>query len=175
MPLPDRMSIVEVGLRDGLQLVGRVVPTEIKLRLLRALHATGLRAMEVTLFVSPTASPQSADAETVAHAALALPDLRVSAVIPNLRGLERAHAVGIRHVSFVVAATDEFNAQNVRMPVEESLAHLASIIHALSAVPDASVNVGIAVAFGCPYPGPVPFEAVQKIVDRAVALGATAP
>ncbi len=171
MPLPAQVWIVEVGLRDGLQLAGQVVPVEAKLRLLRALHATGLRAMEVTSFVSPAAVPQFADAETVARAAVALPDLRVSALIPNLRGQVRAHAVGIRHVTFVVAATDAFNVENVRMPVEESLAHLAPIVQAQRAVPEASVEVGIAVAFGCPYTGPVPFEAIRKIVDRAVALG----
>lgn len=169
---PASVSIVEVGLRDGLQLVGRVVPLEEKLGLLRALYAAGLWAMEVTSFVSPAAVPQFADAEAVARAALGLPGLRVSALVPNLRGLERAHAAGVRHVTFVVGATDRFNAENVRMSVVESLAHLTPIIEAQRALPDSSVEVGIAVAFGCPFTGPVPFEAVRRIVDRAAALGA---
>lgn len=173
MLFPEQVSIREVGLRDGLQLVGRVVPLEVKVRLLAALHAAGLRAIEVTSFVSPRAVPQFADADIVARAALTLPGLRASALIPNLQGLRRAHAAGIRHVTFVVGATDQFNEKNVRMPVEESFAHLATIIDAHGPLPDASVEVGIAVAFGCPYAGPVPFAAVRKIVDRAVALGAS--
>lgn len=172
MEPPPSVSIVEVGLRDGLQRVERVVPCEDKLRLLAALYAAGLRAMEVTSFVSSAAFPQFADAEAVARAALALPGLRVSALIPNLRGLERAHTAGIRRVTFVVGATDRFNRENVRMSVEESLAHLAAIIGAQRALPNSAVEVGIAVAFGCPFTGPVPFEAVRTIVDRAAALGA---
>ncbi len=176
MRLPRRVRLVEVGLRDGLQLVGRVIATEVKVRLLRALYAAGVREMEVTSFVSPKAVPQFADADAVARAALALPDLRVSALIPNLRGLERASACGVRAVTFVVGATDQFNTANVRMTVDESLAQLARITQALGAsgpagAPHASVELGIAVAFGCPYTGPVPFDAVRRIVDRAIELG----
>lgn len=130
--------------------------------------------MEVTSFVSPQVLPQFADAHEVARAALGLPGLGASALIPNLRGLGRAQAAGIRHVTFVVGATDQFNMENVRMSVEESLAHLAAIIDAQRALPDATVDVGIAVAFGCPYAGPVPVAAVRKIVDWAVAAGASA-
>ncbi len=171
MRLPPRIWLVEVGLRDGLQMVGQVVPVEAKLRLLHALYAAGVRAMEVTSFVSPKAVPQFADAEAVAHAALALPDLRASALIPNLRGLERAREAGVHHLTFVIGATDEFNIRNVRMTVEESLAQLARIAEAIHGVPEASVEVGIAVAFGCPYTGAVSFDAVRRIVDRSGALG----
>ncbi len=173
MRLPAEVTLVEVGLRDGLQLIGRTVPTDLKLRLLQALYAAGLRAMEVTSFVSPRAVPQFADAEEVARAALGLAGLRASALVPNLRGFERARAVGIREVAFVVGATDEFNTANVRMRVEESLDQLAAIMDAARAAPDpVTVEVGIAVAFGCPYAGRVPVEAVRRIADRAAALGA---
>ncbi len=171
MRLPGRVRLVEVGLRDGLQLVGRVIPTEGKVRLLRALYAAGVREMEVTSFVSPKAVPQFADADAVARAALALPDLRVSALIPNFRGLERAFASGVRAVTFVVGATDQFNTANVRMTVDESLAQLARITQAVPGGAGASVELGVAVAFGCPYTGPVPFDAVRRIVDRAIELG----
>lgn len=170
MRLPRAVTLVEVGLRDGLQLVGRVVPTEVKVRLLRALHAAGVRQIEVTSFVSPKAVPQFADAEAVAREAATLPGLDVSALIPNLRGLERARAAGVRHVTMVIGATDRFNTANVRMTVEQSLGQLAAIVEAArgGAV---SVEAGIAVAFGCPYTGPVPLDAVLRIVDRAAALG----
>jgi len=171
--LPATVTLVEAGLRDGLQLVGHVIPTAVKLRLLRALYAAGIRTMEVTSFVSPKAVPQFADAEAVAREALALPGLDVSALIPNLRGLERAHAAGVRHVTVVIGATDRFNAANVRMTVDASLDQLRAIVDTSRRLPEAAVEAGIAVAFGCPYTGQVPFEAVRRIVDRAAALGIT--
>ncbi len=173
MNVPRSVTIVEVGPRDGLQLVGRVIPTEIKLRVVRALYDAGVRDMEVTSFVSPKAVPQFADAEDVAREALRLPGLRASALVPNLRGLERALAAGIRSVTVVIGATDAFNSANVRMTVGQSLEQLAAIAAAARDVPGAEVEAGIAVAFGCPYSGPVPLRAVEAIVDRATALGIT--
>ncbi len=169
--LPDTVTLVEVGLRDGLQSVGHAVSTGTKLRLLQALYAAGVRAMEVTSFVSPAAVPQFTDAEEVARAALALPELRVSALIPNLRGWERARGAGVREVTVVIGATDPFNIANVRMTVDQSLAQLAGIMDAAGAEPGVAVEVGIAVAFGCPYTGHVPLAAVRRIVDRSLELG----
>ena len=125
MRVPPAVTIVEVGPRDGFQLVGRVVPTATKLRVIRALYDAGVRDMEVTSFVSPKAVPQFADADEVAREALRLAGLRASALIPNLRGLERALAAGLRSVTVVIGATDAFNAANVRMTVAESLDQLA--------------------------------------------------
>ena len=174
MRLPARVTIEEVGLRDGLQLIGTVVPVAVKLRLLHALHGAGIRAMEVTSFVSPKAVPQFSDAEAVARAALALPHLDVSALIPNLRGFERARAAGVRQYTVVIGATDRFNERNVRMTVAESLEQLDAIVAGVRAAPGADLAVGIAVAFGCPYTGRVPLEAVVRIVDHAWALGVRA-
>ena len=171
MKVPEAVTISEVGPRDGFQLVGRVIPTETKIRVIRALYDAGERDIEVTSFVSPKAVPQFADADEVARAALRLPGLRASALVPNLKGLERALAAGVRAVTAVIGATDAFNAANVRMTVSRSLEQLAAITEAARAVPGVSVEVGIAVAFGCPYTGPVPFDAVEAIVERAAALG----
>lgn len=171
MRVPPAATIVEVGPRDGFQLVGRVIPTETKLRVIRALYDAGLREIEVTSFVSPKAVPQFADADEVARAALELPALRASALVPNLRGLERALAAGIRHVTVVIGATDAFNTANVRMTVEQSLEQLSAIARTAGTVPGASVEAGIAVAFGCPYSGEVPWAAVERIVAHAIGLG----
>jgi hydroxymethylglutaryl-CoA lyase len=173
MRLPPAVALVEVGPRDGFQLVGRVIPTVTKLRMIRALHAAGVRDMEVTSFVSPKAVPQFADAGEVAQEALRLPGLRVSALIPNLRGLERALAAGVRSVTVVIGATDVFNTANVRMTVAESLRQLSAIAAAARGGPGdgVAIEAGIAVAFGCPYSGLVPMEAVDRIVDHAAALG----
>jgi len=171
--VPPAVTIVEVGPRDGFQLVGRVIPTATKLRVIRSLYDAGVRDMEVTSFVSPKAVPQFADADDVAREALRLPGLRASALVPNLRGLERALAAGIRAVTVVIGATDAFNTANVRMTVSRSLDQLAAIVEAARAVSGASIEAGIAVAFGCPYSGSVPLAAVEAIVERAVALGIT--
>ena len=173
MNVPPAVTLVEVGPRDGLQLVGRVIPTETKLRLIRALYEAGVRDIEVTSFVSPKAVPQFGDADEIARQALRLPGLRASALVPNLRGLERAVAAGIRGVTVVIGATDDFNVANVRMTVSRSLEQLAAIADAARAVPGVTVEAGIAVAFGCPYSGAVPLAAVDAIVDRATALGIT--
>ena len=174
MRVPPAVTIVEVGPRDGFQLVGRVIPTATKLRVIRALYDAGVRDMEVTSFVSPKAVPQFADADEVAREALRLPGLRASALVPNLRGLERALAAGIRAVTVVIGATDAFNSANVRMTVGESLEQLAAIVRAAGEVPGIAIEAGIAVAFGCPYSGAVPPAAVDRIVERAAALGITA-
>lgn len=173
MNIPRAVTVVEVGPRDGFQLIGRVIPTEIKLRVIRALYEAGVRDMEVTSFVSSKAVPQFADAEEVAREALRLPGLRASALVPNLRGLERALAAGIRSVTVVVGATDAFNSANVRMTVAQSLEQLTAIAAAVRSLPDVAVEAGIAVAFGCPYTGPVPPRAVEAVVGRATALGIT--
>jgi hydroxymethylglutaryl-CoA lyase len=173
MRAPPAVTIVEVGPRDGFQLVGRVIPTETKLRVIRALYDAGLRDIEVTSFVSPKAVPQFTDADDVAREALRLPGLRASALVPNLRGLERALAAGIRSVTVVIGATDAFNSANVRMTVGRSLEQLAAIAEAARTVPGMSIEAGIAVAFGCPYSGAVPLGAVETIVERATALGIT--
>jgi len=173
MRVPPAVTIVEVGPRDGFQLVGRVVPTATRLRVIRSLYDAGVRDMEVTSFVSPKAVPQFADADEVAREALRLPGLRTSALIPNLRGLERAVAAGIRSVTMVIGATDAFNSANVRMTVAESLDQLAGIARAAAWAGRGGVAIeaGIAVAFGCPYTGTVPPDAVDRIVDRAAVLG----
>jgi hydroxymethylglutaryl-CoA lyase len=173
MRVPSAATIVEVGPRDGFQLVGRVLPTATKVRVIRALYDSGIRDMEVTSFVSPKAVPQFADADEVAREALRLPGLRTSALIPNLRGLDRAVAAGIRSVTMVIGATDAFNSANVRMTVAESLDQLAAIARAAAGAERGGVAIeaGIAVAFGCPYSGAVPPEAVDRIVDCAAVLG----
>src|SRR5438105_2084336 len=97
--------------------------------------------MEVTSFVSPKAVPQFSDAEAVARAALALPHLDVSALIPNLRGFERAREAGVRRYTVVIGATDRFNERNVRMTVTESLEQLDAVAAGVRAAPGATGNI----------------------------------
>ncbi|MFT9821232.1 hydroxymethylglutaryl-CoA lyase, partial [Lysinibacillus sp. NPDC056185] len=169
--LPSRIEIREVGPRDGLQNIDTEVTTEGKVALVRALALGGLRRIEAVSFVSPRAVPQMADAEEVVRGIQDVPGLSVEALVPNERGAERALGTGgVDRLVFVVAASDTFNHRNVRMTAEESLLGLSAVsglAHA-AAVP---LSVVVATAFGCPYEGDVPAEAVTALVGRAVDCG----
>ena len=167
---PARVSLREVGPRDGLQNEDPV-PTEAKVRLLDALSRTGVRRIEAVSFVHPKAIPQMADADEVWAAAAKQPDVRYSALVPNSRGAQRALAAGFRELEVVVSASDTHNRHNVNRSTEESLDDISGLI---AAVHDAGAEceVIISTSFGCPYEGDVPPARVASIVDRVVADGA---
>jgi hydroxymethylglutaryl-CoA lyase len=168
--LPARVSLREVGPRDGLQNEDPV-PTEAKVRLLDALSRTGVRRIEAVSFVHPKAIPQMADADEVWAAAAKQPDVRYSALVPNSRGAQRALAAGFRELEVVVSASDTHNRHNVNRSTEESLDDISGLI---AAVHDAGAEceVIISTSFGCPYEGDVPPARVASIVDSVVADGA---
>ena len=117
----DRIHIQEVGMRDGLQSAGQFVETEDKVRLLNRLSKTGLTKIEVTSFVSPHAVPLLADAETVLSAIERESGVVYTALIPNLRGLDRALAVELDEVNVVMSVSEAHNMANLRMTCEDSL------------------------------------------------------
>lgn len=162
----------EVGLRDGIQSIGAFISTDQKVELLDALAATGLRRIEATSFVHPRHVPQMADAEEVLRRARRVPGVRYEALVPNVRGAERAVAAGADAVVFVTAASDAFNQKNVHMSVDESLGVAADVAERARAA-DLPVLAGIATAFGCPYAGDVPLERLLSVVARLVDLGFT--
>lgn len=168
--LPDRVSLREVGPRDGLQNEAPV-PTADKIRLLDGLSATGVGRIEAVSFVHPKAIPQMADADEVWAAARKAPDIRYSALVPNGRGAQRALAAGFTEIEVVVSASDTHNRHNVNRSTAESLDDITSLI-GLSHEASASVEVIIATSFGCPYEGNVSPARVCGIVDRVVADGA---
>src|SRR5215472_18112437 len=120
--LPDRVSVYEVSLRDGLQNEKVTVPARDKLRLIDALVAAGLRRIEITSFVSPKWLPQLADADEVAEHAKAPPGVTFSALCPNAKGLERARAAGMHEIAVFVSASETHNKKNVNKTVPETLA-----------------------------------------------------
>jgi hydroxymethylglutaryl-CoA lyase len=165
--LPSRATLREVGLRDGIQSLGAFISTEHKIELLEALAATGLARIEATSFVSPRHVPQMADADEVMRRAHRAPGVRYEALVPNVRGAERALAAGVDAVVFVTAASDAFNLKNVQMTVEASLG-MAEQVCQLSDVP---VVAGIATAFGCPYSGDVPLDRLVWVAERLAGMG----
>lgn len=168
--LPDRVSIREVGPRDGLQNEDPV-PTEAKVRLLNALSRTGVRRIEAVSFVHPRAIPQMADADEVWDAADKVDGVRYSALVPNTRGAQRALAAGFTEVEVVVSASDTHNRRNVNRSTEESLDDIAALVDELHRH-GATAEVIISTSFGCPYEGDVDPVRVAGIVDRVVADGA---
>jgi hydroxymethylglutaryl-CoA lyase len=168
--LPARVSIREVGPRDGLQNEDPV-PTEAKVRLLDALSRTGVRRIEAVSFVHPKAIPQMADADEVWAAARRVDGVRYSALVPNSRGAQRALAAGFTEVEVVVSASDTHNRRNVNRSTAESLDDIARLIDELHAN-GSTAEVIIATSFGCPYEGDIDPGRVAGIVDRVVADGA---
>jgi hydroxymethylglutaryl-CoA lyase len=168
--LPAAVSIREVGPRDGLQNEDPV-PAADKVRLLDALVGTGVGRVEAVSFVHPKAIPQMADADEVWAAAAKAPGVRYSALVPNVRGAQRAIAAGFAEIEVVVSASDTHNRRNINRSTEESLDDVAALV-ALLHDNGATAEVIIATSFGCPYEGDVDPARVAGIVDRVVADGA---
>ena len=114
----ERAFVREVGMRDGLQSIAEVIPTEQKIAWLDAEYAAGVHEIEVSSFVPPKLLPQLADAEAVVRHALTLPELTVSALIPNLKGAERGLALGVHEMNFVLSVSEGHNRANVRRSTE---------------------------------------------------------
>ncbi|MBD2745431.1 hydroxymethylglutaryl-CoA lyase [Microvirga sp. BT688] len=167
---PDRVSITEVGLRDGLQIEKRILSTDEKLAFARALIDAGHTSLEVTSFVSPARVPQLADAAELLAALRSTQNVELKALVPNIRGAERAIAAEADVLVFVLSATDTHGARNLNRSSHESLAELHDIIKMAPAA-GARIDVSLSVAFGCPFEGDVPVEKVIGIADRIQQLG----
>jgi hydroxymethylglutaryl-CoA lyase len=168
--LPSRISLREVGPRDGLQNEDPV-PTDAKVALVDALSTTGVERIEAVSFVRPSAIPQMADAAEVWERVKRSPEVRYSALVPNLRGAVRALDAGFTELEAVVSASETHNRKNVNRSTGESLDEIAEIID-LAHGRGATVQVIVSTAWGCPYEGDVPVARVISVVSRAVADGA---
>ena len=170
----ETASLREVGPRDGLQMVKTILSPDRKLDWCRAEMAAGVREIEVTSFVHPKIVPQFADAAEVAAGALLIPGLVPSALVPNLKGAERAFDAGLTRVNYVVSASDAHNRANVGRPTEESVEDFGRIT-ALACDKGREcfhIAAGIATAFGCTIAGEVPEAQVFAIAERLIELGA---
>jgi hydroxymethylglutaryl-CoA lyase len=167
---PTRVSLREVGPRDGLQNEDPV-PTEAKVRLLDALSHTGIGRIEAVSFVHPKAIPQMADADEVWARAEKVPGVRYSALVPNARGARRAIAAGFTEIEIVVSASDTHNRRNVNRSTEDSLDEIAVVVEEVHAA-GGTCEVIVSTSFGCPYEGDVAPARVARVMDRAVADGA---
>jgi hydroxymethylglutaryl-CoA lyase len=171
MNLPARVTMREVGTRDGIQSLGAFVPTEQKIEMANLLAQTGLTRIEVTSFVSPKAVPQLADAEQVMAGIERPAGVSWEVLVPNVRGAERALATRPDQLLVVLAASDAFNLKNIRMTIDDSLASIRQIIP-MARSGGLPVIAAISTSFGCPYAGDVPEAQLHRVIGELLAAGA---
>ncbi|MDZ5459958.1 hydroxymethylglutaryl-CoA lyase [Azohydromonas lata] len=167
-----RIHMQEVGTRDGLQVEPCFVPTGDKIALVNALSRAGLAKIEVTAFVSPQAIPALRDAEQVLREIERAPGVVYSALVPNVRGAERAIDARADELNLVMSASESHNLANLRMTRAQSFQAL-SAVSAIARQAGTAVNVSLSCSFGCPMEGDVPQDTVWDWCARYVeALGA---
>ncbi|MDW0117694.1 hydroxymethylglutaryl-CoA lyase [Sporosarcina thermotolerans] len=164
------VTIIDVSPRDGLQIEPELVSTEQKLKLINMLADAGIHKVEVTSFVHPLKVPQMADASDVLQAIADRKGLETTALIPNLKGYERAKDHSLSEVNWVSAATETFNAKNIGMSIEDNMSQFLIVLD--EAKRDGiKTCFSVAVSFGCPYEGDVDEEKVLQIVRRVKEAG----
>jgi hydroxymethylglutaryl-CoA lyase len=167
------VSLREVGLRDGLQSIARVVPTELKLEWIRDAYAAGVRAIEVGSYVPPRLLPQLADTAELVTYATTLPDLVTSVLVPNLKGAERALETGAHVMLFPLSASHAHSLANVRRTPDDAVAEIARIRAARDESGSrCTIEVGISTAFGCTIQGAVAPAEVMRLVEASLDAGA---
>src|SRR5262245_16488459 len=167
--LPKKVRIVEVGPRDGLQNEQKTVPTDKKAEFIKLLVGAGLKDIEVASFVHPKWVPQLADAEELIRQLEFNPKVRYSALVPNMKGLERAIASGIRRIAVFTAASETFNRKNINMGIEESIDVFRPVV-SRALEQQMSVRGYISTCFVCPYEGPIPREKVADVAQKLFDL-----
>ena len=171
MQVPERVTICEVGSRDGFQIEPDFIPTEHKVEVVNLLAEAGVPRIEVTSFVHPKVVPQLRDAEAVMASIRRRPGTRYAALVPNDKGAARAVDAGVDAIHTVVSASESHNLANVNMTIAASIDKLRAVgqIATRAGVP---MQCGVSTSFGCPFEGDVPLDRLQSVVARLVDLGA---
>lgn len=169
---PAKIEINEVGPRDGLQIEKTLVATDDKVAFVDALSDCGFARIEVTSFTSPKAIPALADAADVMRRIRRHPGVIYTALVPNIRGLERALEAGTDEMNLVMSCSETHNRANLRMTREQSYAELSQVL-AAAARSDTPCNVSLSTAFGCPFDGDVATDQVLDLAARLADAGAT--
>ncbi|HME90811.1 MAG TPA: hydroxymethylglutaryl-CoA lyase [Myxococcaceae bacterium] len=168
--LPSAVEIYEVGPRDGLQNELRTLATRDKVRLIQALVAAGEKRIEVTSFVSPKWIPQLADADALLGQLDRPPGVTFSALVPNLRGLARAHEAGLQEAAVFLSATESHSKKNINKTIAEAL-QIAREVSQAAARAGMRVRGYLSTVWGCPYEGQVPIERVVDMCRRLADMG----
>ena len=164
--MSEKINILDVSARDGLQNEPRLVSTADKLKLIEKLVDAGVRDIQATSFVHPRWVPQMADAEALATHFAEFPGVRFSALVPNLKGYERAVASGVRYLEFVLSASDTFNRKNLNRTLSESLTLLQEVSRAAER-DGVTIRIGISTSFHCPFEGTISAKALLAVVKAS--------
>jgi len=169
--LPGRVTIYEVGPRDGLQNESANLSVDARLRLIEALAGAGLKRIEIGSFVRPDWIPQLADTDEVARRMVRRPSVRYAALVPNRFGLDRAVSAGLREVAVFMSATESHNLKNTNKTVAQSLEHFAAIVP-LAKKQGMFVRAYLSTIWGCPYEGKVDPRRALDIARQLRDIGA---
>ena len=170
MDLPQRVKIVEVGPRDGLQNESQRVPSAVKVALIDRLGMAGLKTIEATAFVSPKWVPQMGDAAEVMASLPRRAGVSYPVLVPNLKGFEQALAAGVEEIAVFAAASEAFSQKNINCSIAESLERFRPVAGAARSH-DIRVRGYVSCVLGCPYQGEVPPAAVAEVAARLLEMG----
>jgi hydroxymethylglutaryl-CoA lyase len=170
MTRPSRVTLYEVGPRDGLQSEAVTVPVPVKIDLINRLSASGLTAIEAASFVSPKWVPQMADAEAVMAGIARNAQVSYSALIPNLTGYARAMLAGADRVAVFASASESFSLKNINATIADSLTRFAPVLTAAK-TDQVPVRAYVSCAFVCPYEGKIAPEAVLNVAQNLIDMG----
>ena len=170
MNLPKRVTIVEVGPRDGFQNEKQFIPTDQKIHIINALSRTGLKNIQATSFVHPRAVPQLADAEEVMSRIDRLPGISYRILTPNLKGVQRAIPFKPDKINLMMSVSESHNRANGNRSIEESLSDFERIVPMICEAGIAPVG-GMACAFGCPFEGKISIQQIERVVKRYIEIG----
>ena len=170
MSLPAKVTLVEVGPRDGLQNEAQTIPLAAKLQLIDDLADAGHTVIEAGSFVNPKWVPQMADSEAVFAGLVRSPGVRYTALTPNLQGFERAVAAGADEVAIFAAASEAFSLKNINCSIAQSLERFAAVMSAASER-NIPVRGYVSCVLGCPYEGQVSPEAVASVTGKLLEMG----
>ena len=170
MKLPKKVTIKEVGPRDGLQNEKQSISTEEKIQWINTLSETGLSYIEVSSFVHPKWIPQLADAAAVLNKIERKPGVTYAALVPNLRGLDRALETNVDEVSVFMSASESHNLKNINKSIDETYPILEQVVREAKAA-GKTVRGYVSTVIGCPYEGPVAPAQVRKVADHLFSIG----
>ncbi|HEX2922739.1 MAG TPA: hydroxymethylglutaryl-CoA lyase [Chloroflexota bacterium] len=170
MKLPSRVTIVEVGPRDGFQAERQWIPTEQKIEIVNALSRTGIKDIQATSFVHPKAVPQLADAEEVMSKIDRPAGVEFRVLVPNMKGLERAIAYKPKRMNFMMSVSESHNRSNANCSIEESLTKFEPMA-AMALEAGIEPVGGMACTFGCPFEGEVPVAQLERVTRRYISMG----
>ncbi|MDQ3767046.1 MAG: hydroxymethylglutaryl-CoA lyase [Actinomycetota bacterium] len=170
MRIAESVTITEVGPRDGLQSLGRIISTEDKVKMIELLLDGGIRSIEVTSFVRPEVIPELADAEQVMEAISRRPGVSYRALVPNKRGAERAASAGVDAIVGLITVSETYSRKNQNRSVQDLVRGVDEILH-VGRASGRTVDIAVGMAFFCPYEGPIAESQVENLFSQLIDLG----